>query len=52
MTPQYYWEDFTQGEKTELGYKLFEKDTIKSFAQKYDPQLFHTDEEKVAQSIF
>ena len=52
MTPQYYWEDFTQGEKTELGYKLFEKDTIKSFAQKYDPQLFHINEEKAAQSIF
>ena len=52
MTPLYYWEDFTQGKKTELGSKLFEKDNIISFAQKYDPQLFHTNEEKAAQSIF
>jgi acyl dehydratase len=52
MVPQYYWEDFTQGEKTELGSKLFAKDNIISFAQKYDPQPFHTNEEKAAQSIF
>ena len=52
MKAKYYWEDFIPGEKTELGSKVFEKDTIISFAKKYDPQLFHTNDEEATQSIF
>ena len=52
MKAKYYWEDFITGEKTELGSKVFEKEDIISFARKYDPQLFHTIEDKAAQSIF
>jgi len=52
VTIKYYWEDFIPGEKTELGSKVFAKDTIISFAKEYDPQLFHTNDEEATQSIF
>ena len=52
MNTKYFWEDFNVGDKTKLGSKTFEKDSIVKFANKYDPQFFHTNEEKANQSIF
>ena len=52
MSIKYFWEDFKVGDKTRLGSKTFEKDSIISFANKYDPQFFHTNEEKANTSIF
>lgn len=52
MNIKYFWEDFKVGDKTRLGSKTFEKDSIISFANKYDPQFFHTNEEKANKSIF
>jgi len=43
---------FHSWRKTELGSKVFAKDTIISFAKEYDPQLFHTNDEEATQSIF
>ena len=52
MKFKYYWEDFHVGNKRKLGSKTFKKNTIKSFANQYDPQVFHVDEKKAEQSIF
>ena len=52
MSAKYFWEDFEIGNKTVLGSKTFEKDAIIQFAKKYDPQVFHTDEEEAKKSIF
>ena len=52
MNTKYFWEDFNVGDKTRLGSKTFEKESIVKFANKYDPQFFHTNEEKANQSIF
>ena len=52
MSIKYYWEDFQVGDKTELGSKTFQKDSIITFAKQYDPQFFHTNEDKANQSIF
>ena len=52
MNIKYFWEDFKVGDKTRLGSKTFEKDSIISFANKYDPQFFHTNEEKAKLSIY
>ena len=52
MNIKYFWEDFNVGDKTRLGSKTFEKDSIVTFANQYDPQFFHTNEEKANQSIF
>ena len=52
MNTKYFWEDFDVGDKKRLGSKTFEKDSIVKFANQYDPQLFHTNEEKANQSIF
>ena len=52
MNIKYFWEDFNVGDKTRLGSKTFKKDSIVTFANQYDPQFFHTNEEKANQSIF
>ena len=36
----------------ELGQHIFEADEIKEFASRYDPQLFHIDEEAGRRSVF
>lgn len=36
---------FRIGETIDLGSHTFEAEAIKAFARKYDPQLFHVDEE-------
>ncbi len=52
MTLKYYWDDFQVGQKTVLGSKSFTKESIISFAEKYDPQFFHTDERLAIESSY
>jgi acyl dehydratase len=47
-----YFEDMTVGDRIELGSHTFTSDEIKSFARRYDPQLFHLDEVAAARSHF
>ena len=47
-----YWEDFTIGERAELGRHTFSEAEILAFGRQYDPQPFHTDPEKARQSVF
>jgi len=49
--PRYY-EDYEVGETQEFGDRTVEKDEIIEFAEKYDPQPMHVDEEAAAESIF
>ncbi|MBE0616074.1 MAG: MaoC family dehydratase [Burkholderiales bacterium] len=52
MSYKYYWEDFYPGQVFETGgFSLSEVEIIE-FARKYDPQPFHTDRDKAAQSVF
>lgn len=44
-------EYFGIGEAVTLGLHRFEAGEIKAFAAKYDPQLFHTDEEAAKKSV-
>ena len=47
-----FFEDTQVGDKIELGRHTFAADEIKAFAQRFDPQPFHLDEEAAAQSHF
>jgi acyl dehydratase len=47
-----YFEDIRVGEKTVLGRHTFTAQEIKSFAERFDPQPFHVDEEAAARSHF
>ena len=47
-----YFEDIKTGTRVELGSHTFEAEEIKRFARKYDPQVFHVDEEAAASSHF
>lgn len=47
-----YFEDLHVGARYELGAKRFDTLTIKGFAERYDPQAFHMDEEVAANSHF
>jgi len=47
-----YFEDLEVGRIIELGSYTFTAEKIKAFAQKYDPQPFHLDEEAAKDSIF
>lgn len=47
-----FFEDIVVGERRSLGSHTFQADEIKAFARKYDPQLFHVDEEAAARSHF
>jgi acyl dehydratase len=47
-----FFEDIKVGDRRELGSHTFTTDAIKAFARKYDPQLFHLDEEAAARSHF
>jgi acyl dehydratase len=44
--PQRYFEDYAVGESAELGEVHVTAEEIRAFAQRYDPQPFHTDPEK------
>lgn len=47
-----YLDDIRIGDKTELGRHTFTAEEIKTFATRYDPQVFHVDEEAAARSHF
>src|SRR5690606_17764988 len=47
-----YFEDIRIGERHEIGRHTFTAEEIKAFAQAYDPQPFHLDEEAAAKSHF
>ena len=47
-----FFEDIKPGDRRVLGSHTFGAEEIKSFARKFDPQLFHIDEEAAARSHF
>ena len=47
-----YFEEHRVGDKVELGSYTFTPEAIKRFAAAFDPQPFHLDEEKAAESLF
>jgi acyl dehydratase len=47
-----YFEDIQVGEQRELGRHTFTAPEIKSFAERFDPQPFHLDEQAAARSHF
>ena len=47
-----YWEDLSEGEQLECQTITFSLSEIVGFAEKYDPQSFHTDELAAAASRF
>jgi acyl dehydratase len=47
-----YFEDIQVGDTYEVGRHTFNADEIKTFARRYDPQLFHLDEAAAAASHF
>jgi acyl dehydratase len=47
-----YFEDFRAGQVFELGHYTITREEILEFAQKYDPQAFHLDDEAARKSLF
>ena len=47
-----YFEDFEVGDTFEIGHKKVTRAEMIAFAQAFDPQPFHTSEEKAKDSIF
>ena len=47
-----YFDDIRIGDVLMTGRHVFNADEIKSFARRFDPQLFHIDEEEAARSHF
>jgi acyl dehydratase len=47
-----YWEDFAAGDSTELGEVEVTRDEIVEFAERFDPQPFHVDEDAAADGPF
>ena len=47
-----YFEDMRLGERYEVGRHTFTTENIKAFAVRFDPQLFHVDEEVAKRSHF
>src|SRR5881394_707729 len=48
----YYLEDFQAGQRFVSGTHRLDADQIKKFAQEFDPQPFHLDEEAARNSVF
>jgi len=48
----YFYDDFKIGDKFSSGPYKVTAEEIKEFASKYDPQLFHLDDEKAKKTIF
>lgn len=48
----HYFEDMEVGDVKEFGERTVTKDDIQSFAEEFDPQPFHVDEEAAANSQF
>ena len=51
-TPEIYFEDLPAGTVVDLGSREVTKEEILEFAEEYDPQPFHIDEEAAKDSIF
>ena len=51
-TPRFYFEDFVPGRRFDLGSYAVTETEILEFAQRYDPQPFHTDPEAAHNSIY
>lgn len=47
-----YFEDYIPGQVSEFGRIKVEEAEVIAFAQRFDPQLFHTDPEAAKQSVF
>lgn len=47
-----YWEDFPAGSVREFGQMKVTREAVLSFAQQFDPQPFHLDDEAARASIF
>jgi acyl dehydratase len=47
-----YFDDLKVGDRIELGTYTFSADDIKAFAKRFDPQLFHVDEDAARRSYF
>ena len=47
-----FFEDIRVGETVEIGSHIFTAEDIKTFAQRFDPQPFHVDDEAAARSHF
>ncbi|MBI2207376.1 MAG: MaoC family dehydratase [Candidatus Rokubacteria bacterium] len=47
-----YFEDFTPGQTIELGSRAITREQIIAFANEFDPQVFHTDEEAAKQTFY
>jgi acyl dehydratase len=47
-----YFEDFQPGQTSQFGAYQVTESEIKEFANKYDPQFFHLDDEAAKQSLF
>lgn len=52
MNSQRYWDDLTEGERLDCRPVVLGREEVIEFAVKYDPQLFHIDEEIAAASRF
>ena len=46
------FDDFTVGEELDFGQAVFELDEMIAFAERWDPQLFHTDPVAAAETAF
>ena len=47
-----YFEDYRAGSVHEIGSVRVDKDEVIEFARRYDPQVFHTDEEAAKRTLF
>ncbi len=52
MSRIYYFEDFAVGQVFNTGRLRLDADQIKTFAQQFDPQPFHLDEDAAQNSVF
>lgn len=50
MTGQLWWEDFTVGKSFEMGTCTVDRAEVIAFAQRFDPQPFHLDDEAAARN--
>ena len=51
-TYRYYWEDFPAGLERDIGRFTVTREAVLAFAQDFDPQPFHTDDEAARTSLF
>ena len=52
MVSSYYFEDFRPGDEFDCGTRFVSRDDILRFANEFDPQPYHTDEDFAAKSAF